>query len=72
MAKSKHLDHEIILDKPYLYETAVWCKQHFGQRWDPISNRQGRWTVVWAGSSGQYRWCFADEQDAAWFALRWM
>lgn len=74
MAKLKRLEHEIILDKKHLYETEAWCKQHFGERWDIFDNREGRWTVFWAGTERpkEYRWCFADERDAAWFALRWM
>jgi hypothetical protein len=76
MAKLKHLEHEIVLDKKHHYETELWCKEHFGERWNIFENREGRWTVFWAGHrgehAGKYRWCFANEKDAIWFALRWL
>jgi hypothetical protein len=75
MTKLKHLEHEVIVDKHHHYEAEAWCKEHFGKRWDIIDNREGRWTVFWTGTRGdypnRYRWCFADERDAAWFALKW-
>lgn len=74
MAKLKHLEHEIILDKKHLYEIEAWCKQHFGECWNLIDNRKGRWAVFWAGieSPKEYRWYFADERAATWFKIRWL
>jgi hypothetical protein len=73
MAKLKHLEHEVIIYKRHGYEVESWCKRHFGERWNIFDNPEGRWTVFWAGSADpkRYRWCFADERDAARFALRW-
>ena len=76
MARLKRLEHEIIVPRHSLeYGLAPerWCKQHFGPEWDIFDNPQGRWKKFWAGRDAPncYRWCFADERDLAWFALRW-
>ena len=78
MAKLKHtLDYEVFLDYgPYSAHGNIgeWCILQFGDRYDAFTNRQGKWSVFYAGprvEHGRYRWCFATEQDAMWFALRW-
>ena len=75
MARLKHLDYEVIVPVRYYdgLEITRWCKEHFGDEWDITNNPQGRWKCFWAGRENRNssRWCFADEKDSAWFALRW-
>jgi hypothetical protein len=69
----RYLDHEIYIDSSNHRAAQSWCKEHLGERWSPISNRTGLWSIYWAGREniGKYRVCFATEKDAIWFALRW-
>lgn len=71
----KHLDHEVIIHKSKLQEAIEWCHDQYGDRWGPIlsDQRKNRWTVFWAGTDHfeYYRFCFALEKEANWFALRW-
>ena len=74
MGDVKQLEYEVVLARhQHEYAIEKWCTEQFGARWSPVGNRHGRWTVFWAGTERpkEYRWCFATEQDAVWFALRW-
>ena len=68
-----HLDHEVLIDSEKHNKAARWCAQQFGQRWEAIGHRSGRWCLFWAGRNqpGKYRFCFAYEQDLLLFILRW-
>jgi hypothetical protein len=71
----RHLDHEVLIDSSLHREAARWCETQFGRRWEATGNRSGRWNMFWAGPGfgfpGQYRFCFAREQDMMMFILRW-
>lgn len=69
----RHLDHEVLLDSKQHNAAARWCTKQFGQRWEAIGYRSGRWCMFWAGrdNPGKYRFCFAHEQDLLLFILRW-
>jgi hypothetical protein len=68
-----HLEYEVLIDSVNHRPAGLWCKEHFGSRWNPIDNRSGKWSMFYhAGVVPQkYRFCFANEQDMMWFALRW-
>ena len=70
---AKRLEYEVFAHKSVLHEAQTWCREHWGQRWEALSNQQGIWTVFWAGREqpGYYRWCFETEQQALFFSLRW-
>lgn len=57
------------------WEADAWCRQHFGERWSVVDNRQGVWCCFWRGfrsqGPGHYEWLFENERDALLFALRW-
>ncbi len=65
------LPYKIVATKRHTYEAERWCKEHLGERWSVVSNRNGKWAVFWAGSDKpyQYYWYFAREEDAVWFTL---
>lgn len=69
----RHLDHEVLVHKNLHRAAGHWCEQQFGQRWEAISHRSGRWAMFWAGRDNfdKYSFCFAEEQDMVWFKLRW-
>lgn len=70
----RKLTHEVIIESTNSRPASNWCEQHFGPRWNVINCRNGAWAMFWAGvamSSG-YRFVFAEERDAALFALRWL
>ena len=70
----KYLDHHVIIHGSKLSEAKEWCHNQYGDRWGPIlSEQNNRWTVFWAGTDNfeYYRFCFALEKEAHWFALRW-
>lgn len=69
----RHLDHEVLVHKDQYRLASKWCEEQFGQRWEAIGYRSGRWCVFWAGRAEptKYRFCFALEQDMIWFVLRW-
>ena len=70
----RHLDHEVLIDSNKHNAAARWCAEQFGQRWEAIGYRSGRWCLFWAGPGagpGKYRFCFALEQDRLLFMLRW-
>ena len=50
-----------------------WCYEQFGKERDIISNRDGVWSVLWAGPEKRnyYRFNFRNSEDATLFALRW-
>lgn len=68
-----HLDHEVLVHKDLHNAAGRWCEEQFGQRWEAIGHRSGRWSMFWAGRNDfdKYRFCFALEQDMIWFVLRW-
>jgi hypothetical protein len=68
------LTHIVTIHKSHKDDAQAWCQQQFGRRWDLINNRDGAWSMFWAGRDHyeEYRFSFAHEQDAAWFALRWL
>jgi hypothetical protein len=69
----RHLDYEVLIHKDQHRAAMQWCEEQFGKRWEAIGYRTGIWTVFWSGgeSFDQYRFCFAQEKDMIWFALRW-
>jgi hypothetical protein len=69
----RHLDHEVLVDAHKHGPAGKWCTEQFGQRWEAIGYRAGRWSMFWAGRDApkKYRFCFANEQDMVWFVLRW-
>lgn len=69
-----HLDYEVLLDSSLHNKAGRWCAQQFGQRWEAIGFRSGRWSMFWCGrdNPGKYRFCFAHEQDKLMFILRWL
>lgn len=68
--------HEVFIHKSVQREAAQWCREQYGERWQATGrgNRQGVWTVFWAGrdSFSMYRFCFVNEQDMILFILRWI
>ena len=69
----RHLDYEVLIDSEKFGDAARWCTEQFGQRWEAIGYRSGRWCLFWAGRDQpkEYRFCFAYEQDLLLFILRW-
>ena len=71
------LEHEVIIEDlqaPSNYQSLInWCEEQWGERWNPITNREGLWACFWTGKSMpmSYRYCFADERDQILFILRW-
>ena len=70
----RHLDHEVLIDSKKHNAAGRWCAEQFGQRWEAIGYRSGRWCMFWGGHPhpGKYRFCFAHEQDMLLFILRWL
>ena len=75
----KHLDYEILVPRRNNAAEEVmmstWCAKQWGPRWDAIDNREGLWTMFWAGPDvkpSSYRWCFDTQEHANWFALKWL
>ena len=66
------LDHEIMIDYDKHYDAEHWCREQFGKRWTAL-DQVGQWACFWAGSNDhkRYRFCFAESEDAVFFALRW-
>ena len=73
-----YLGHEVLIDKSRRLQAARWCEKKFGENWNPLDNRDGRWTMIWAGHDkdfsdmsdfDKYKVCFADDQDMLLFAL---
>lgn len=66
--------HEVLIHKDVQRAATKWCGEQFGERWNPIDNRDGVWSVFWAGRDyfSTYRYIFANERDAALFVLRWL
>ena len=75
IAKSEmqHLEYEVLISRNTNRDAMLWCEEYFGERWNPVSNRQGKWSMFWKGSSSpfMYRFCFAEEHDIMLFMLRW-
>jgi hypothetical protein len=71
------LEHEVILEDQEtpgeLLSVRHWCEEQWGERWCPITNREGLWACFWTGKHKpmSYRYCFADERDLVLFILRW-
>jgi 1,4-alpha-glucan branching enzyme len=71
------LEYEVILEDletPSAHRSLIsWCEEQWGERWNPITNREGLWACFWTGRSlpMSYRYCFADERDQILFILRW-
>lgn len=67
------LDYEVLVQKDTHRHAGKWCEEQYGERWNPINNRSGRWCMFWAGMSDfdKYRFCFVDEKDYMMFLLRW-
>ncbi len=72
----KQLDHKVFISKQNHRHAEPWCKERWGERWSVIDNRNGIWSCFWAGTrgpyAGMYLYIFENEQDAFWFALRWV
>jgi hypothetical protein len=73
MNKSNSLEHVIFVHKSQHRRAITWCQEYLGPRWDIMSNRLGKWTCFWAGDADwdQYRFYFADAEDAVMFSLKW-
>lgn len=72
----KQLPYGVQTDKKILHRAEPWCRDQWGQRWDPVRNRAGSWCVFWGGNSAtmipyHYQWWFATEQQQTLFMLRW-
>ena len=71
------LEHEVILEdletSSAHHSLISWCEEQWGERWNPITNREGLWACFWTGKSMpmSYRYCFADDRDLFLFLLRW-
>jgi len=52
----------------------TWCNETFGPRYGSFSNNQGRWACLWQQyqKTHGYFWYFRQEEDAAFFTLRWI
>jgi hypothetical protein len=70
----RKLDYEILVDAHKHCAAGAWCQQQFGKRWEVIGNRDGYWCMFWAGREAhdKYRFCFAREEDALIFTLKWL
>lgn len=70
----KQLPFNIITDTRIIVPAVEWCLQQFGPRWEAVGNRSGTWCCFWNGhrSGRGYTWHFKREEDANWFALRWL
>ena len=71
--RSSELKYEVNTDiEPYI--TDSWLEKNVGPEWDAFKNRNGVWSVLWAGprSETKYVYSFAEERDAIWFTLRWL
>lgn len=72
------LPYVIALPKnSHTWKMEEWCIEKFGERWNAIDYRQGKWCVFWRGyrvteCPGGYDWLFKNEQDAMLFTLRWL
>jgi hypothetical protein len=73
-----HLGHQVLVHKSKRLRAAQWCEKKFGRNWNPLDNRAGLWTMIWAGHNktfddmkefDQYRFCFADDRDLMIFML---
>jgi hypothetical protein len=66
------LEHEIMIDYTKTTAAEHWCREHFGKRWTALA-QVGQWACFWAGSNDhkRYRFCFAESEDAVFFALKW-
>jgi len=69
----KQLAHEVRTPESVVFPAHSWCEQQWGERWGVTHNREGTWSVFWAGRDDpdQYRWCFATQQQVLLFTLRW-
>jgi hypothetical protein len=74
----KRLTNEVFIHKSKHREAKKWCTEQLGECWDMLDNRDGLWSMFWAGPANKdndwqshYRFCFAEEKDALWFSLRW-
>ena len=69
----KRLAHKFTVHRDLYRDAELWCKQQWGPRQD-LRNRQGIWSVFWAGPRESYQhyvFHFATKQQLAWFLLRW-
>jgi hypothetical protein len=66
------LEHEIMIDYTKTTAAEYWCLAQFGKRWSALA-QTGQWACFWAGSNDhkRYRFCFAESEDAVFFALKW-
>lgn len=69
----RRLEYEVAVDAHKHGPASKWCEQHFGQRWNALNYRQGRWSMFWMGREDpkKYRFCFANEKEMIWFILKW-
>jgi hypothetical protein len=67
------LEHEIMIDYDKHYAAEHWCREQFGKRWEVFGYREGLWACFWGGRNDhrRYRFCFAESEDAVFFALKW-
>ena len=50
-----------------------WCRETFGEPWDPVDNPEGCWKREWQGHDPvAIFYCFAKASDATLFRLRWL
>jgi hypothetical protein len=48
-ASLHNLTHETYIDMPKRLQASQWCEEKFGRMWEPFTNPEGRWTMVWGG-----------------------
>ena len=68
------LNFDVFIDAHQHGPARKWSIDHFGARWCPIENRNGIWTMFWAGRDApkKYKFSFAKERDYIMFTLRWL
>lgn len=66
------LEHEIMIDYDKHHVAEHWCRKQFGKRWSAF-DQTGQWACFWGGNNDytRYRFCFAESEDAVFFALKW-
>ena len=68
------LTHRVYVTKRKDFSYKEWCEEHFGPKFDVLENKDGVWTIVWAGPyrARQDEFRFKNEADAMMFTLKWL
>jgi hypothetical protein len=72
--KSIDIRNHVYVHKDQMHQARDWCEQQWGKQWNALDNRDGLWSCFWGGQKHytEYRFSFAHEQHAVFFALRWV